>query len=495
MVKEQCASPGVLLTMALFSRYPSLGRWVVPGAVVASLACNGAEVSGLDLSCRPSAFAFPATASGTIAYVNVNVLPMDGGPYLRDQTVLIEGDRITRVGPVAEVRVPDGAVQLDGTCRVLMPGLTDMHVHLGYTTELVLLLANGVTTVREMWGGTGHLDLRDEIARGEVLGPTMIVGSTGLRATVFMGRTIVINDPAEADSIVASLAAAGYDFVKVHEDLTASVYDAVVAAAEQHGIAVAGHAPFPAGLERVLATDQTSIEHMANAFLPFLGSGGGTPSWWNAPLDGSSIEALARRLGSEGVWVTPTLATLRAMLTPEEEAAYPSRTEVRYLTPRRLNNWQEVGPWGSWRAREGAIEGESRMLKAMADAGVRLLVGTDGGFTYLMPGFTIHDELEMFVQSGLTPEETLMAATSNAAEFLGQLDEFGVVAAGRRADLLLLDADPLEDVANVKQRAGVMVRGQWLSEDELRRMLEEVADGFTAGGAPAVALGPSLHHH
>ncbi len=135
------------------------------------------------------------------------------------------------------------------------------------------------------------------------------------------------------------------------------------------------------------------------------------------------------------------------------------------------------------------------MLKAMADAGVRLLVGTDGGFTYLMPGFTIHDELEMFVQSGLTPEETLMAATSNAAEFLGQLDEFGVVAAGRRADLLLLDADPLEDVANVKQRAGVMVRGQWLSQDELRRMLEEVADGFTAGGAQAVALGPSLPHH
>ena len=167
VVKEQCASPGVLLTMALFSRYPSLGRWVVPGAVVASLACNGAEVSGLDLSCRPSVFAFPATASGTIAYVNVNVLPMDGGPYLRDQTVLIEGDRITRVGPLAEVRVPDGAVQLDGTCRVLMPGLTDMHVHLGYTTELVLLLANGVTTVREMWGApdTSTFATKSRVAR------------------------------------------------------------------------------------------------------------------------------------------------------------------------------------------------------------------------------------------------------------------------------------------------------------------------------------------
>ncbi len=257
---------------------------MVPGAVVASLACNDAGVSGLDLSCRPSAFDFPATASGTIAYVNVNVLPMDGGPNLRDQTVLIEGDRITRVGPVAEVRVPDGAVRLDGTCRVLMPGLTDMHVHLGYTTELVLLLANGVTTVREMWGGTGHLDLRDEIARGEVLGPTMIVGSTGLRATVFMGRTIVINDPAEADSIAASLAAAGYDFVKVHEDLTASVYDAVVAAAEQHGI------PWPATPRSPRAWNECwpPIRHRSNTWP--------TPSFRSCAREGS------RRPGGTTRW-------------------------------------------------------------------------------------------------------------------------------------------------------------------------------------------------
>ncbi len=432
-----------------------------------------------ELTCQAPNIDFPATSAGSpVAFVNVNVIPMNDGPVLLEQTVLVRGDRIVAVGPSADVTVPDEAVQIDGRCRVLMPGLADMHVHLAFKSEGTLLVANGITTAREMWGFPGHLAFRDDILAGAEFGPTLVVGSQGFRATEWLDA-IVLNHPSEADSAVAALQSAGFDFIKVHEDLSAAGYDAVVASAENRGIPVDGHAPFPAGLQRVLDSEQRSIEHVSSAFLPLIRASGNASGWYHTALDGGRIESLARLLREEGAWITPTLVTFRKALSPAEVAEFSSLPEARYLHPNRIETWLERGPWFDWTIRDAALAGALRVVSALGEEGVKLLVGTDGGFTYLVPGFTMQEELELYVQAGLAPEQILHAATRNAAEFLGQVGEFGMVAEGLRADLLLLDAHPLVDIANVGRRTGVMLRGEWYSQEELQRRLDEIAASFT----------------
>lgn len=163
------------------------------------------------------------------------------------------------------------------------------------------------------------------------------------------------------------------------------------------------------------------------------------------------------------------------------------------MHPNRIETWRERGPWLDWTIRDAALAGQLRVVTALGKEGVKLLVGTDGGFTYLAPGFTMQEELELFVQAGLASEQILRAATRNAAEFLGQIYEFGMVAEGLRADLLLLDANPLIDIANVGRRTGVMLRGEWYSQKELQRRLDEIAASFTETTARApTSAGESL---
>ena len=182
--------------------HPSFVRCVVAGATIFVVtACGGdSDVLAPELTCQAPDIDFPATSAGSpVAFVNVNVITMNDGPVLIDQTVVVRGDRIVAVGPSADVTVSADAVQIDGRCRVLMPGLADMHVHLGYRADGTLLVANGVTTAREMWGFPGHLTFRDDIIAGDEFGPTLVVGSQGFRATDWLDA-IVLNDPSEADS-------------------------------------------------------------------------------------------------------------------------------------------------------------------------------------------------------------------------------------------------------------------------------------------------------
>ncbi|MFQ5549831.1 MAG: hypothetical protein ACE5FJ_01180 [Gemmatimonadales bacterium] len=306
--------------------------------------------------CEPADLVLPATASGVLAISNVFVLPMDGTGLLEGQTVVVRGDRIERVGPAAQVVVPSEAVVIDGTCRLVMPGMADMHVHMGWKADAILLLANGVTTAREMWGSTAHLDFRNEILAGGHPGPSLSVGSAGIRSTEFM-ESIEILDPADAAGVVNRLADVGYDFIKVHEDIRSAVYDAVIAAADARGIAVAGHAGLNLTVTQVLGGSQTSIEHIATAFLSELRTTEGlVPVWFDPPLDQSSVDALASRLAVGGAWVTPTLVTLRKLFTPQEESEFSGLPEARYLARSRIQSWRDRGPWGPSSRRDGALE-------------------------------------------------------------------------------------------------------------------------------------------
>lgn len=423
-----------------------------------------------------------------LAIVGATVLPMDGGAggtdaarALPDHTVLVAEGRIVALAPAAELEPPEGATVIDGHGRFLMPGLVDMHVHTVAQSDLGLFLANGVTTVRVMFGAPLHLRWRTEIEGGERLGPTVVSAGPIIDGDppVWPGSRVVTT-PEEARAAVREQAEEGYDFVKVYARLPVDAYDAVVEAARGAGLPVDGHVPNAVGVERVLASGQRTLEHLLGygIELTAVAPEGGDEmarelAAWSS-LDDERVERWARRTREAGIWNCPTLVVLEKWLPDDAIARELERPCMRYAPAFLRGIWFGMLTRipAEWRAsaREGDA-GRKRFVRALDAAGARLLVGTDTGNPYVLAGFSLHEELAALVDAGLSPARVLRMATSDAAECLGTPDEFGTIAPGLRADLLLLEADPREDVANAARRVGVVVRGRWLPEAELEAML------------------------
>ncbi len=449
-----------------------------------------------------------------VAFINVNVVPMDGEHVLEGQTVLIRGGYIEAVGPVGELLVPQDALRIDGEGKYLLPGLADMHVHLWNEDHMILFLANGVTTVRNMWGAPLHLRWREQIDSGELLGPAIYTAGPLMDGSPpsWDGST-VIETREEAHRAVAEQKDAGYDFIKVYGRLSAEAYDALVTAAAEHGMPVAGHVPIAVGLNGVLAAKQASIEHLGGYVAATLaedspllrsGSSSGGPSGIAARvakriLDGeisfsdvydeAKIAAVVAATREAGVWNVPTLVVFQ-YISVEEAADLLGRPEMRYVDPGTIASWVPSEDVSSETTRYLRVwnEAKRQRVKTLHDAGARLLLGSDTPNPFVAPGFSIHQELQNLVDSGLTPYESIKAGTHDAAEFLDALDLFGTISPGKRADLILVNGNPLDDVANVARRSGVMVRGRWLTEDELRSRLEELADSYGAPNAQFASM-------
>jgi len=421
-----------------------------------------------------------------VAFVDVNVVPMDRERVLEHHTVLVDDGRITAVAPAADVRVPAEALRVDGRGKYLMPGLTDMHVHT-WQENLFVFIANGVTTIRIMNGSPVGLGWRDAVERGELLGPTIYTAGRYFDAPWGESGDVTYESAEEIRPLVEEDVAAGYDFIKVYNLLPEDAYDTLVATAAEHGIPVVGHVPFAVGIPGVLAAHQASIEHLTGYIFALVRPDSPVvpdeeyrtrKQAWNY-VDESRFAELAEATRDAGVWNCPTFVSLWQETLPSDEyVAHRLVPDARYLSRRArdmlpadrtpfFEGWTE----DDFTLAHSGLENQKRFLKALDDAGAKLLVGTDSWFR----GFSVHQELQFFVDAGLTPYETLKAATWNAAEFLGALDEFGSVAVGRRADLVLLDANPLEDVRNAARRAGVMVRGRWFPTEDLRDRLEALA--------------------
>ncbi len=420
------------------------------------------------------------------AFVGVNVVPLDRRGVLKNRTVLVWGDRITKIGQTDATEVPEGSVVIDARGQYLMPGLADMHVHVWCEGDLLLYVANGVTTIRNMSGAQVHLDWRKQIALGQLFGPTLFTTGPIINANAPPSRASV-DTVEQARAVVAEQKRAGYDFVKVYGGLSLESYDALVAAAREHEIPVVGHVPHAVGLEHVLNAGQESIEHMdsyglalesappddnANHFVRMV------RAWEHGQM--SRIPRLAQQTREAGTWVCPTLSVFDGRLAPEDVAeAALRRPEIRFVYPVQLREWKDTrGHAPTYRSFRASKGNRDRMTKALWDAGHRILLGTDTANPFLVPGFSIHEELRHLVEAGLTPYEALRTGTHNAAEFVGRLDEFGAVAEGLRADLILLEANPLEDVQHVASRVGVMVRGRWYAEAELQRRLADLAASY-----------------
>ncbi|MFO7305738.1 MAG: amidohydrolase family protein [Gammaproteobacteria bacterium] len=426
--------------------------------------------------------------SGAIAFVGVNVVPMDREIVLAEHTVVVRDGRIVEVGPTAEVQIPSDAELIEARGHWLMPGLTEMHGHVPgdddptFTEDVLFLyVSNGVTTVRNMAGHPYHLRLRERIAAGEVVGPTLYAASPWLTAEQ-------AGTPAAADRIVREYHAAGFDLIKLGS-IPRDAYVQLAQTAHAIGMPFGGHIPESVGLIGALEARQTSIDHF-DRYAEFLVREGASIESRDLRIFGSGLadlldegripEAVERTLKA-GTWNVPTLSLVEHLASPEPAERMIEWPEMRYVPKSLRERWaaykREVVARDSFRpaAAQRLVEIRRKLLKALHDAGAPIALGSDAPQYFNVPGFSIHREMQMMVEAGLTPYQVLETGTAAPARYFGAPEEFGTIAKGRRADLILLQANPLENIANVRKRVGVMIRGQWWPEERIQARLEQIA--------------------
>ena len=443
-------------------------------------------------------------AADVTAIIGVTVVPMDTAATVPDQTVVVRRGRIVAMGPTARTPVPIDARRIDGTGRFLLPGLVDMHTHLDSAATLPLLVANGVTTVRNMWGTARTLEWRREITRGTRLGPTIYTAGAVVdgEPPVWSGSAVV-ETPAEAERTVEGQKNDGYDFVKVYNNLTVSAYDGLVAAARRANMPLVGHVPTRVGLAHALAAHQASIEHLTGYLVaaqendsPFFGTTLLPHRRHLAShVDVKKIPELARATRAAGVVNCPTLTVDQWFVPSLERARREALPEMRFAPPWMRAAWAPAdgevdAPPEEYRENKHAEQILGEITRALQHVGAPLLLGTDSPNPYVLPGFSVHHELENLVAAGLTPYEALRSATRAPAEFLHAEREFGTVAVGLRADLLLVDGNPLVDVRFAARRVGVLVGGRWLGGSDLDALLERLAASYVPPADRFAALSP-----
>ena len=432
---------------------------------------------------------FAENGADVKALVDVNIVRPESNQVELNQTVIVVGSSITELGSSAQIEPPPDAqiIQAEGTW--LMAGLTEMHAHVPRANEgeqflrdmLFLWLANGVTSIRGMNGDPSHLDVRDRIASGDLLGPRLI--TAGLP---FMGNRV--KTPEQAEQLVNEHAAAGYDFLKVHMGLSRESYDAVVAGAQTHNMVFAGHVPGDVGLDRALEAGQLSIEHL-DGYMPALVSddadvSGVRDSLLGLPytpfVDQAKFEVLAQATRNAGVWNSPTLSMAENFVRPlDPEKPAPG---LIYMPRETVETWQQTAVGFQKTLAEDPQLGpqylayRKQLVKALHDAGAGLLLGSDATQVFNVPGFSIHEELRLFVEAGLTPAEALTTGTVNPAVYFGLEDRFGIIAVGLEADLVLVSENPLQNLNALRSPVGVMVRGRWMPSEEIEAGLADIKE-------------------
>ncbi len=424
---------------------------------------------------NPSSFNQPVAQGTATAFTGVTVLPMDKEAVLANQTVVVADGKIASIAPAAKAQVPAGAVKVDGSGKYLMPGLGELHAHIpggnapdaNVERTLFLYVANGVTTIRGMLGDPRHIVYRERVAKGEVLGPRIYTAGPS-----FNGNSAKTTDVASA--MVTDQKKAGYDLLKIHPGVPRDAFDAMAGKADELKIPFAGHVPEAVGLMRALEAKYRSIDHLDGYVEALVPNASGSQTFGVnlvAKADESRIPALVKATRAAGTWQVPTEVLLVNWLSDEDPQVMAKWPEMQHVAPGVLTKWiaQKQGFMAKYPQadRQKLLALRKRLIKALHDGGVPFALGSDAPQTWNVPGFSAHRELGAIVAAGLTPYDALKSGTANVGVYFGTQSSVGTVAAGKRADLVLLDANPLTNIANTSRIAGVMVNGQWLSKADI----------------------------
>lgn len=445
----------------------------------------------------------------TLAFTHVTVIDMTGAPSKPNMTVIVAGNRIAAVSKTGKVRVPRDAQIIDATGKFLIPGLWDMHVHAlhkpRFETFLLLLVVNGVTGIRDMATHTPLEEVsrwKKEIESGSRIGPQIFAAGLILDGPnpLFPTVSIAIKDETDGRNAVRRLKEQGADFIKVYSSLPRNVFYAIADEAKKQGLSFAGHIPTSVTACEASEAGQKSIEHMLGwfescstkaAIIEQSEKSTGAVRAQSAPVlaflkqvddaqsfDDKKANELTKIFLKNDTWLTPTLSA-REAATYIDEKISGEDARLRYILPDMKENWKGSNVFSRATAEQlaklkGGFSTKLKAINRVHQRGVKFLAGTDTGVPYIFPGFSLHDELALFVKAGLTPLEALQTATINPAKFLGREKELGTIEKGKLADLILLDANPLADISNAKKINAVIANGRFFDRKTLDKMLADV---------------------
>ncbi|WP_114951496.1 amidohydrolase family protein [Sphingosinicella terrae] len=425
----------------------------------------------------------PAAPSATL-FVNVNIVPMGRETVLRGQSVLVRDGRITAIAPA--LAAPAGARVIDGGGGYLLPGLADMHVHVRDRETLAMLLASGITTALDMGEAPNAMvgRTRAAVARGEVPGPRLLA-ALAVDGSPRFGHLVVPS--AEAARWAVRLAKAnGYDFIKVYNGLSSEAFAALAEEGRAAGLPIVGHSVEAVALERQIAAGQAMVAHLEEFLYAFFRMPEGDDG--QAAPDESEIVRAVASIRASGVAVTADLATYQAIAgqwgRPEQVQAYLDMPEARFLSPADRIDWRRSG----YQRRTGSLAERAaflgRFARALAGADALLIAGTDAPtIPGLVAGDALHRNLAALEAAGLSRHQALATATSGPGRFVARAmpgsGTFGIIAEGARADLLLVEGNPLEDLAVLRRPIGVMAAGRWHDAAALAALREGVAEVYS----------------
>ncbi|MCW3080904.1 amidohydrolase family protein [Segetibacter sp.] len=440
------------------------------------------------ISCAAQEVSIPESVSRAMVFKSVNVIPMDAERVLLNQVVVVRNGKIVAMGNEDKIKYNKNAIVIDGKGKYLMPGLAEMHAHVPPIDELepmkeVLLLfaANGVTTIRGMLGHPRHLELRSKIQSGEILGPRFITSGPS-----FSGNSVpTIEAGAE---MVRQQKKAGYDFLKLHPGLTKEKFAAIEKTAKEVNIPFAGHVSFDVGVWRAIDAGYATIDHMDGMVESLVPGIENTNEQENGlfgmflaeKADTTKIQKLVTALRDRPIWIVPTQSLAERWFGPAKDAdALANEPEMKYMDPKTVANWVNTkknlvkNAKYSSASIQNFIDLRRKLIFECNKNGVGLLLGSDAPQVFDVPGFSVHQELKYLVDAGLTPFDALRSGTASVGRFLNNPD-IGIIKIGAVADLVLLNGNPLTNIDETKNIAGVMLANKWLSKDWIEKELKKL---------------------
>jgi len=443
-----------------------------------------------------------------LVITHVTVINAAGTPLLIDRSVIISGHRISVISGAAKPSLPQAARVIDASGKFLIPGLWDMHAHFSDADYLPLYLVNGVTGLRIMFGDSTSRESRKQIEAGTLVGPRMVIGSRIIDGPApFLPYFISVQTPDEARKAVDAEKQAAADFIKVYSFLPRDLYFAIVSESKKLGLPFVGHTPMSVSVEEASDAGQKSIEHLAGidgscssraddfhlrsqqdlvemiaAGKSSLAGGSHLATMGVSILDSYSPQrcaAVGARLKSNGTWVCPTLVIYRTMALAGEPRPF-NDPNIRYLPPNVRSSWDPQNNYLFKIAEANPAYAKSQfqqslvLVSALKQAGTGIIAGTDTPSPFIAPGFSLADELELYVKAGVSPMDAIRTATYNPALFLGREKDLGTIEPGKLADMVLLDANPLDDIRNIRKIFALVYDGAYYDRGALDAMLRKV---------------------